>query len=151
MKRNNPRAYHPFWFAASWWRLFLTGILPKCWEFKQNWQCSSQPCYVHAKSFQSCATLCDLMDCSPPGSSVHGTLQARILEWLPCPPPGDLLDPGIKPASLMCPALAGRFSTSSTPWEGPHKHKPSLFTSIVGKNPALTSQSLRITDGEKHL
>ena len=31
---------------------------------------------------QSCPTLCDLMDCSPPGSSVHGTLQARILEWI---------------------------------------------------------------------
>ena len=31
---------------------------------------------------QSCPALCDLMDCSPPGSSVHGTLQARILEWI---------------------------------------------------------------------
>ena len=33
---------------------------------------------VHAKSLQSCLTLCDPMDCSPPGSSVHGVLQARI-------------------------------------------------------------------------
>ena len=31
---------------------------------------------------QSCSTLCDPMDCSPPGSSVHGILQARILEWV---------------------------------------------------------------------
>ena len=30
---------------------------------------------------QSCLTLCDPMDCSPPGSSVHGTFQARVLEW----------------------------------------------------------------------
>ena len=30
---------------------------------------------------QSCLTLCDPVDCSPPGSSVHGILQARILEW----------------------------------------------------------------------
>ena len=30
---------------------------------------------------QSCPTLCDPVDCSPPGSSVHGTLQARTLEW----------------------------------------------------------------------
>ena len=37
---------------------------------------------VHAKLFQSCLTLCDPMDCSPPGSSVHGILQARILEWV---------------------------------------------------------------------
>ena len=37
---------------------------------------------VHAKSFQSCLTLCDAMDCSPLGSSDHGILQARILEWV---------------------------------------------------------------------
>ena len=36
----------------------------------------------HAKSLQSCLTLCNPMDCSPPGSSVHEILQARILEWL---------------------------------------------------------------------
>ena len=34
---------------------------------------------------QSCLTLCDLMDCSPAGSSVHGILQARILEWVAMP------------------------------------------------------------------
>ena len=40
--------------------------------------------YVHAataKSLQSCPTLCDPMDCSLPGSSVHGICQARVLEW----------------------------------------------------------------------
>ena len=40
---------------------------------------------MHAKSLQSCPVLCDLMDCSPPGSSVHGILQARILEWVAMP------------------------------------------------------------------
>ena len=35
-----------------------------------------------AKSLQSCLTLCNPMDCSPLGSSVHGILQARILEWI---------------------------------------------------------------------
>ena len=41
-------------------------------------------CYAAAaaKSLQSCPTLCDPMDCSPPGSSVHGILQARTLEWV---------------------------------------------------------------------
>ena len=38
-----------------------------------------------AQSFQLCLTLCDLMDCSPPGSSVHGILQARLLEWVALP------------------------------------------------------------------
>ena len=41
-----------------------------------------------------------LMDGSPPGSSVHGIFQARILEWLPFPTPGDLSNPGIEPTSL---------------------------------------------------
>ena len=35
-----------------------------------------------AKSLQSCPTLHDPMDCSPPGSSVHGIFQARVLEWV---------------------------------------------------------------------
>ena len=35
-----------------------------------------------AQSLQSCSTLCKLMDCGPPGSSVHGILQARILLWI---------------------------------------------------------------------
>ena len=47
----------------------------------------------------SCIQLCDPMDCSPPGSSVHGISQARILEWVAIPSPGDLCDPGIEPGS----------------------------------------------------
>ena len=42
---------------------------------------------------------CGPMNCSLPGSSVHGILQARIMEWVPCPPPRHLPDPGIKPMS----------------------------------------------------
>ena len=38
-----------------------------------------------AESAQSCPTLCDPMDCSPPSSSVRGTLQARVLEWVAMP------------------------------------------------------------------
>ena len=45
-------------------------------------------------------TLCDPMDCSPPGSSVHGILQARILEWVAIPSPGDLPNSGTEPGSL---------------------------------------------------
>ena len=47
------------------------------------------------------------MDCSPPGSSVHGILQERILERVAMPSSGDLPDPGIKPVSLTSPALTG--------------------------------------------
>ena len=40
---------------------------------------------VSVKVAQSCPNLCDPVDCSPPGSSVHGILQARILEWVAIP------------------------------------------------------------------
>ena len=46
-----------------------------------------------AKSLLSCPTLCDPMDCSPPGSSVHGILQARILEWVATPSSGGSSQP----------------------------------------------------------
>ena len=52
------------------------------------------------------------MDGSPPGSDVHGISQARILEWVAIPSPGDLPDPGFKPAS---PALASSFFTTERP------------------------------------
>ena len=52
------------------------------------------------------------MDCSPPGFSVHGVLQARILEWVAIPSPGDLPDPRIE---LGSPALAGGFFTTEPP------------------------------------
>ena len=61
---------------------------------------------------QLCPTLCNPVDCSPPGPSVHGILQARILEWLPFPPPGDLPNPEIKP---RLPAFKGRFFTAEPP------------------------------------
>jgi len=50
------------------------------------------------------------MDCSPPGSSVRGLLQARILEWVAIL--GDLPDPGIEPVS---PALQADSSPSESP------------------------------------
>ena len=72
---------------------------------------------VHSKLLQCCVTLCNPMDCSPPGSSVHGIFQARILEWVPCPPLGHLPYSGIKPKSLRSPELTGRFFSTSTTWE----------------------------------
>ena len=53
-----------------------------------------------------------------PSSSVHGILQARTLEWVTMPSPGNLLNPEIEPTSLMSPALAGGFFTTRTTWEG---------------------------------
>ena len=63
------------------------------------------------KLLQSCPTIYDPMDYNPPHSTVHGILQARILEWVP----GDLSNPGIKSTSLTSPALAGGFFTIVPP------------------------------------
>ena len=81
---------------------------------------------LHAKSLQLCPTLCHPMDCSLPGSSVHGDSPGKeYWSGLPCPPPGDLPNPGLKPVTLMFPALIGGFFfffflfffTTCTVWE----------------------------------
>ena len=63
---------------------------------------------------QLCSTLCDPMECSPPGSSVHGILQERLLEGLLVPYPGDLPDPGIK-------RWSPKLQVDSLPYEPPGK------------------------------
>ena len=69
--------------------------------------------YQFSSVTQLCLTLCKPMDCSLPGSSIYGILQARIV---PFPSPGDLPNPGIKQTS---PALAGRFFTTERPGKYP--------------------------------
>ena len=65
---------------------------------------------------QSCPTLCDPMGCSPPVSSCPwGFSRQEYWSGLLCPPPGDLPDPGIKPASLTTPTLADGFFTTAPP------------------------------------
>ena len=54
---------------------------------------------------QSCLTLSDLMDCSPPGSSVHGVFQARVLEGMPLPFWGQILFP-YSPCFLHSPSYS---------------------------------------------
>ena len=73
---------------------------------------------------QLCLPLCSAMDYNPPGSSVHAILQARILEWIAIPTPGDLCDPGIEPASLVSSAVADGIFTTEPPG------KPLLATVI---------------------
>ena len=70
------------------------------------------PNAANAKSLQSCPILCNPIDGSPPGSSVHGVLQARILEWVAIPFSRDLPDPGIEPRS---PALQADSLLSEPP------------------------------------
>ena len=66
---------------------------------------------------QSYLTLSDLMDGSLPGSSIHGTFQARVLKWLPWPSPGDLSDPGIEPVAPALQADSLLMSHQGSPFD----------------------------------
>ena len=70
---------------------------------------------------QSCPTLCDPVDCSPPGSPVHGILQARILEWVAISFSRGSSNPGIKPRS---PALQADALSSEPPAKPPKYEQP---------------------------
>ena len=94
---------------------------------------------VHAKSLQLCLTLCvppvPPMDHSPPGSSVHGILLARILEWVVMPPSCHLRasswprDP--TPVSYS-PALTGGFFTTSDPTCSSKIFQKNSYWAVVG-------------------
>ena len=79
----------PSQLPAEWCQWGVTGMI-------LEWEAAGMPghllqslgCQVsldYAKSLQSCLTLCNPIDCSPPGSSVRGIFQARILEWVAIP------------------------------------------------------------------
>ena len=78
------------------------------------WPHGLQHARLSCPYIQSCLTLCKPMDCSTPGSSANGILQARILEWVAIPSLGDLPDPGSESGS---PAL----HADSLPSEPPGK------------------------------
>ena len=81
-------------------------LLADAWEAPRTKQSESEVA-------QSCPTLCDPMDCSPPGSSVHGILQARVPpEWAAISFSGDLPNPGVKSRS---PALQADALPSEPP------------------------------------
>ena len=99
---------------------------------------------MRAKSLQSCLTLCDPMDCSPPGSSVHGDSPGKntgvgchfLLRAI-------FPNPGIEPASLVSAALAGRFFTTSAAWEAQGPQSTADVT-ILSLNLNLPTQSLQL-------
>ena len=68
---------------------------------------------------QSYPTLCNPMDCSLTGYTVHGIFQAKIMEWVSISYSRDLPDPEVGPMSLASPALVGRFFNTSATWEAP--------------------------------
>ena len=91
-----------------------------------------------AKSLQPCPTLCDPINGSPPGSSVHGISQARILEWLPFPSPGDLPNPRTEPTSPALQADSLLLSHQGSPRRG------FLKRMIMGSNEITCVKLLQI-------
>ena len=99
------------------------------------------------KSLQLCSTLFDLGTVARQAPLSMGFSRQENWSGLPCPPPRDLPNPGIKSASLTSPALAGGFFTTSTTWEAPkvpdqgshlcplHWENEVLTTGPPGKSP----------------
>ena len=91
--------------------------------------CGLQVC-VWAKSPQLCPTLCDPIVYSPPGSSVHGVLEARILDWVAMPSSSVSFRCRDWTHISMSPALADGFFTSHATWEAlVWRYRPLLFLS----------------------
>ena len=83
------------------WRSGLVIYIYWFGNCEKSWLTYKSESYQHLVLVtQSCLTLCDPMDCDLPSSSVHEISQARILEWVAIPSPGDLPNPGIQPTSL---------------------------------------------------
>ena len=94
----------------------LFRLIPCLWPCVPNAMFSACAC-APVQLTQLCPALCDPIGCSPPGSSVHGVLQARTLKWLPCPIPGYLLHLDVESRSPASPAL----QEDSLPTEPPRK------------------------------
>ena len=91
---------------------------------------------------QLCLTLCNSMDCSPPGSSVHGCFHQEYWSGLPFSIPRDLPSPGIEPAFLGSPALAAGFFTT-VPRGKPHTViTESMFATMITSVTTSTNHSL---------
>ena len=88
--------------------------------------------WVCAKSIQSCLTLCDPMDCNPTGSSVHGILQERILEWVAMPSSRGSSWPRDRTQVSYVSFIGSRFFTTSTTWEALLDHMIILFLIFWG-------------------
>ena len=78
--RISVKSFSHVWFFVTPWTVAFQD--PLSMEFSRQEYWSGLPFSLCAKSVQSCPTLHDPMDCSPPGSSDHGILQARTLEWV---------------------------------------------------------------------
>ena len=85
---------------------------------------------LDVKLLQSCPILCDPMDCSPPGSSVHGILQARILEWVAMSSSRGSSQPRDRTHLFCSSCTACKFFTAE-PLGKPHPWLVGVYTGIT--------------------
>ena len=125
------------WTTTKWsclllfWLIFIV-LCMKVWKLirKDQHNLAMHPCML---SLKSCSTLCNSMDCSPPGFSVHGILQAKILEWVAMPSSKG----SSRPRETQVSGLAGRFFSIWATREAQFSHsytKLSLVISLMLKN-----------------
>ena len=105
---NEQKTFCHFWDCIQVLHLGLF-----CWL----WFFLSDSCPRHAKTLQLCSILWNPMDCSLPGASVHGILQARILEWVAMPSSSGSSPARDELTSFRSRALATRVFTTSTTWK----------------------------------
>ena len=122
LKRVYNNNYHSLALNISYPALFLS--LPFSWSElcrAHSWCVCMRVCVHMLSGFSHvrlCATLWTVAWQVPLSM---GFSRREYWSGLPCPPLGDLPNPGTEPASLMYPALAGEFFTTSTTWEAQHR------------------------------
>ena len=105
--------------SAEPWGECVLGSFKKQWGFHCEWNKKSLEGFAAAKSLQSCPTLCDPIDGSPPGSPIPGILQAKTLEWV-ASSFSNAWKWKVKVKSLSCVRLF------ATPWTAAYQAPPSM-------------------------
>ena len=95
---------------------------------------------MHAKLLQSCPTQSHPLDIACQAPLSIGFSRQEYWSGLPCPPPGDLPDSGVKPASLASPALAGKLFTTSVIREAPERSSMSLKKTSCNTSDKVTKK-----------
>ena len=133
--------FSPFLYCPSFQSQFswiLRGSCTWFWRRRATWA-SVYEVKLKVLVAQSCLTLCSPMDCSPPGSSVQGILQARILEWVAIPFSRGSSCPGIEPRSPTLQADSLLFEPPGKSILTKHSFRITLCNTAHSSNLTLSS------------
>ena len=121
--------------------------------WSNNQMDTRQMACMHAQALSCVQLFAAPWTAACPDSFVHGISQARVLEWVVVPSPGDPLNPGIEPMSPASPPLAGRFFTTKPlgkPLRQMNRSKTSVITYIQGSHTNIRAWDLPLwSSGEE--